>query len=316
MLTKEAFAAKLLQYDRVLLLTHCRPDGDTVGSAAALCLALRRCAGNAFLLKNPDITPINAVYADGLWAEDDFVPDCVVAVDIASRSMLPADIGAYADRIDLAVDHHPSRECFARETCLDVSAAACGEIVYAVIRAMGVPIDAAIAERLYAAIATDTGCFLYSNVTPETHRIAAELLETGFDFHAVNKRHFMTKSHARLKLEAHLAESTELFDGGRTAVMSLPLNVMRACGAGESDADNIAAFVSTLQGVDCGVLLRELTPDVWKVSVRSGERVNAAAVCAVCGGGGHTAAAGCTVMGTKEDAKQQILRAIGEVCHG
>lgn len=316
MLTKKEFAAELRKHENFLLLTHCRPDADTVGSAAALCLGLRKFYKKAYLLKNPDITPINAVYAEGLWAEDDFVPDCVVAVDIASRSMLPTNAGEYADRIDLSVDHHPSQEFFAAETCLDASAAACGEIIYDVLKDMGIAVDTAMAERLYAAIATDTGCFLYSNVTPKTHSIAAKLLETGLDFHAVNKRHFMTKSLARLKLEAHLTASTELFDEGLTAVMSLPLSIMECCGATENDADNIAAFVSALQGVDCGVLLREIKPCVWKVSVRSGERVNASAVCAVYGGGGHAAAAGCTVTGTKDEVTEQMLRAIDEVLHG
>ena len=316
MLTKEEFAARLLQHDRFLLLTHCRPDGDTVGSAAALCLALRKCGKEAYLFYNPDITPIHAVYADGLWAEDSYVPETVAAVDIAARSMFPANIGGYADRIDLAVDHHPSHEDFAGETCLDASAAACGEIIYDIIGAMGVSPDAAIAERLYAAIATDTGCFMYSNVTPRTHRIAAALLTVSFDFHAINRRHFMTKSLARLRIEAHLAQSAELFDAGRIAVMSLPLSVMEALGAAENDVDNIAAFAHSLEGVDCGVLLRELRPNEWKVSVRSGKRVNATQVCAVYGGGGHAAASGCTVHGTKDEAKAQMLRAIDGVLHG
>lgn len=316
MLTVKEFAARLREHKNILLLTHCRPDADTVGSAAALCLGLRKSYKTAYVMKNPDLTPINAVYAEGLWAPDDFEPDCIVAVDIASRSMLPMNVGLYAERIDLTVDHHPSQECFAAETCLDPAAAACGEIVYEILAVMGIALDPRMAECLYAAIATDTGCFLYSNVTSKTHRIAAKLLEENFDFHVVNKRHFMTKSLARLRLEAHLTESLALFDEGCTAFMSLPLSVTEDCGATENDADNIASFVNTLQGVDCGVLLREIRPGVWKVSVRSGKRVNASKVCAVYGGGGHAAAAGCTVTGTEEEAKEQMLRAIGEVCHG
>ena len=316
MLTVKEFAARLREHKNILLLTHCRPDADTVGSAAALCLGLRKSYKTAYVMKNPDLTPINAVYAEGLWAPDDFEPDCIVAVDIASRSMLPMNVGLYAERIDLTVDHHPSQEFFAAETCLDPTAAACGEIVYEILQTMGVGLDQRMAEALYAAIATDTGCFLYSNVTTRTHHITSKLLEEDFDFHAVNRRHFMQKSLARLRLEAHLTESLELFDEGCTALMSLPLSVMEEIGATENDADNIASFVSTLQGVDCGALLRELKPGLWKVSLRSGKRVNATEVCAVFGGGGHAAAAGCMINGTLAEAKEQLLCAIGEVCHG
>ena len=136
MTTREA-AALLRGHNHILILTHRRPDGDTVGCGAALCVALRQLGKTAWMLYNPDITDTNGVYAQGLWAPEDFVPEFVVAVDIAARSLFFPGSEQYIDRVDLAVDHHPSQEFFAAQTCLEADKAACGEIVYEICRELG-----------------------------------------------------------------------------------------------------------------------------------------------------------------------------------
>lgn len=314
-LTPSAFAARLLANDDILLLTHRRPDGDTVGCAAALCAALRAVGKTAYVLQNPDITSVYADYLAPYLAPAGYAPRCVVAADVAARGMLPDNAKDYLDRIALAVDHHPSQEFFAAETCLDASAAACGEIVYDICRALGA-MNGEIARLLYLAIATDTGCFVYSNVTASTHRVTGELLGYDFDFAALNKRHFRTKTHTRLQLEAALIRGMELYDGDRIAVLTLPLSLMAELGAAEADADDIASLATVLEGVDCGMILRELEEGKWKVSLRTGARVNATKVCALLGGGGHAAAAGCTVAGTAAEVRDRMLAAIAEVAHG
>ena len=113
MTTQEA-AALLRRQDNILILTHRRPDGDTIGCAAGLCQSLRQLGKKAFLLRNPDVTAVNAVYAEGLWAKEDFAPDFVVSVDIAAKSLFFPAAEAYFDQIGLAVDHHPSFEGFGR----------------------------------------------------------------------------------------------------------------------------------------------------------------------------------------------------------
>lgn len=311
-LTPEAFAQRLLANDDFLILTHRRPDGDTVGCAAALCAALRAVGKTAYVLENPDITSVYSDYLVPYLAPADYAPRCVAAVDMAARSMFPKNAERYLDSVALAVDHHPSQEFYARETCLDASAAACGEIVYAICRALGV-MNGEIAELLYLAVSTDTGCFVYSNVTARTHSVAAALLAEEFDFAALNKRHFRTKTRARLQLEAALIRGMELYDGGRIAVLSLPLALMDELGAAEADADDIASLASLLEGVDCGMILRELEEGRWKVSLRTGARVNATRVCGLLGGGGHAAAAGCTLSGSREQARDQMLAAIAAV---
>ncbi len=310
-MTIQEAAGLLRRQNNVLLLTHRRPDGDTVGSATGLCAALRQLGKTAFLLRNPDITDSNEVYAAPYWAPEDFVPDFVVSVDIAAKSLFFPEAEVYFDKIDLAIDHHPSFEGFGKACCADPSRAACGEIVYDICRELG-EITPAVALPLYAAVATDTGCFVYANTTANTHQVAARLLETGIDYFSVNKRHFRTKTRKRLALEAAMLGEMEFFQEDRGVFMTVPLSLMERIGATENDAEDLSALAGIIEGVDCGAVLRELRPGEWKLSLRTGAngRVNASKVCQRLGGGGHAMAAGATVLGTLEQVKSQILKAI------
>ncbi len=310
MTTKEA-AAWLLERDKFLLLTHVRPDGDTIGSAAALCRALRDLGKEAYLLKNHGITATYAPYAEVLWAEDDYVPATVVSVDIAALSLFIDNAEQYKERVDLAIDHHGSQEFFAAETCLEAECAACGEIVYDIIRHM-MPITAEIALPLYVAVSTDCGGFQYGNTTPRTHRIAAELMEL-VDVRNVNKALFRTKSFVRLKMESRMVEEMTLHDNNRVVVMSIPLALRREMNATEADIEELSSLAALVEGTDCGITLRELREGVIKVSLRTGPRVDASAVCAQLGGGGHRGAAGATVEGTMAEVKAAVLAVVSKV---
>ena len=315
MTTAEA-AARLAAMDQVLILTHVRPDGDTIGSAAALCCGLRALGKTAYLLPNPELTATYAPYAAPYLAEADFAPAYVVSVDIAALSLLPENARPYQDRIALAIDHHPSQEFFARETCLEADSAACGEIVYDILRQL-TPLTPEMALPLYVAISTDTGCFVYSNTTPDTHRIAATLMETGFDAQWVNKRHFRVKSLKRMQIESRLVREMDLAQNGTLVFAYVTLDLIRELEATEEDLEDISAFIGQLEGVDNAVTIRQLKPEECKISLRTdGKTLNASAVCAVYGGGGHAAAAGCTIQGTPAQAKAAMLKAIEQVQHG
>lgn len=305
-------AARLRGMDRILILTHVRPDGDTVGSACALCQALRDMGKEAYLLYNPEITATYEPYASDYWAPEGWEPQHVVSTDVAVPDLLPDNAAPYRDRIALAIDHHPSHSYFAAESYVDASAAACGEILYAVICRL-TAITPAIALRLYVAIATDCGCFVYSNTTANTHRIAAELMAHDFGVAEVNKALFRTKSKVRLRMEAHMAAHMELYDNDRVVVMTIPLSLREEMHATEADIEELSSLAALVEGTDCAITLRELRPGVIKVSLRTGPRVNATQVCARLGGGGHRAAAGATVNGTMEKAKAAVLRAVQEV---
>ena len=306
-------AALLAEQNDILILTHKRPDGDTIGCAVGLCAALRKLGKTAWVLPNADATSLFTPYLEGCLAPGEFAPRFVVSVDIAGRSLFPENAKVWLERgVDLAIDHHPSNEGFGRENCVDAGRAACGELIFDLVREWG-EIDAAIALPLYVAVSTDTGCFVYGNTTPGTHRVAAALMETGIDYRGVNKRHFRTKSFKRLRLESMLCQNMELFDGGRIAVAAVTLEMMAVLDAREEDAEDVSAFAGQVEGVQTAVTIRELRPGECKLFVRTSAGLNASAVCALLGGGGHAAASGCTVHGSVEEAKRAILEAIEKV---
>ena len=309
MTTRET-AALLREQDQILILTHRRPDGDTIGCAVALCEALRIQGKTAYILPNPDLTELYRPYAAPYWAPEGFVPGFVVSVDLAAKGLFFPAAEAYFDRVDLAIDHHPSYEGFGKKACVDPSRAACGEIVYEICRELG-PVTKEIALPLYVAIATDTGCFAYTNTTANSHAVAAKLMETGIDYSAVNKRHFRTKSRKRIALEADMLSHMEFYQEGRVVFLFVPLSLMARLEADENDADDLATLATIIGGVDCGAVFRELEGGEWKISLRTdGVRINATRVCKRLGGGGHAAAAGATVPGDLDAAKGALLAAI------
>lgn len=318
LLTISQTAETLRGMDEILILTHRRPDGDTIGCACALCLGLRSLGKTAWVLPNEDAHGLFTPYFEGLLAPTEFTPAHIVSVDTASLGMLPESAKPYWDSIELAIDHHGSNEGYAAATCLDSASAACGEILYEVLLALGVTLTERMALLLYMAISTDTGCFVYSNTTPRTHRICASLMETDFDTQWVNKRHFRTKSLRRMQVESRLIRELILEQDGTLVFAFVTLALIEELQATEEDLEDISAFVGQLEGTDHSVTIRELRPGECKISLRTDSRkLNASDVCAQFGGGGHSAAAGCTLTGvTPLQAKEMLLSAIEKVQHG
>lgn len=316
-MTYQEAATWLLSRDQFLILTHVRPDGDTIGCAAALCRGLRQQGKTAYILHNPEATKLFLPYLEGLIAPEDYQPQTVVAVDMAAVGLFPDNAKIYLERgVDLAIDHHPSQEYYAKETCLYADRAACGEILYDIIKAWG-EITPDVAVPLYVAISTDTGCFVYGNTSGDSHRVAGELLDIGIGHRQLNHKHFRTKSFKRLKLESLLTAGLELHDEGSLAIASLTLDMVEAVQAEEEDMEDISSFVGCIQGVTTAITLRELKPGVCKFSLRTNPDVlNASHVCALLGGGGHAAASGATVEGTPAEARAKMMDAIRRIQHG
>ena len=262
---------------------------------------------------NSGVTETYAGYMEGCYPPADFVPEHIVAVDIATEHLLPAEFEPYRGGIELCIDHHPSNEGYAEETCLDASAAACGEIVYRICRLLG-EMDAAIAKQLYIAITTDCGCFVYNNTTPATHRIAAELMEYGDFWKQVNRNCFQTLSLKEIKLQQRLLGSMEFFDGGALAVGAISLADLAEFQASQGDSEELASWANKIQGVKASATLRQLEERVWKVSLRTDGSLNATRVCALLGGGGHAAAAGASMYDVDEaQARRRVLEAVRAV---
>lgn len=327
--TLRAAAEYLLAHDKFLLLSHRRPDGDAAGSCAALCRALRALGKEAWVYANPQFTPRFAPYLEGLTAEtqnakckmrnDDATVNCqlstvnytVVSCDVASRSLLP--FGMEDAAVDLALDHHGTNDGFAARTYADEGCAACGEVILALLPLLGVELTKDMAEALYVAISTDTGCFRYSNVTANTLRCAAACVEAGAEIFPINRAFFEIKRRPRLALEAYLIRTMEYFAGGRVAVSAIPQALMEGLKLTEDDVDDISGFGRSIEGVELAVMLREVEGGKGKISLRTAPGFNAAAICAKLGGGGHPGAAGASVEGGIPAAREAILKAISEV---
>lgn len=306
----------LRSHDGYLILTHVRPDGDTIGCAAGLCRALRKIGKTAYILENPEITELFTNYVEGLTIKEKPVAETVISVDIAARSLFPDPAKPYLERVDLAIDHHPSQEFFAKATCLDSGRAACGQIVYEIVKQFA-DLTPEIGEALYVAISTDCGCFQYSNTDAAVHRAAAELMESGFDPYPVNRKFFRTKTFKRLKLESLLTAGMELRDRDQTALVFLTRTMIDEVGASERDMDDISAFVGQIEGVKNGVTLKETADGHVKISLRTDPGdLNASKVCALLGGGGHAAAAGAMLEGSIEAVRRAVIDAIEAVRNG
>ena len=299
--------------DDIVILTHKRPDGDTLGSAAALCRGLRQLGKRAHLWPNPDLTPRFAALTEGLWADENTEAGYVCAIDIADRALLPQNADAKFPEIDLAIDHHPSFKDYASYGYCRPEAAGCGEIIYDLLLALGCTLDREMADAVYTAIATDTGCFCFSNTTDYTHIVAAACMAAGADAATINYNCFRLKTRARVALEGHIYSEMQMVREGRGAAALLTRDYIEGLQATDDDCDNLGSLLTQIDGVKIGALLTEVkSRDAFKVSMR-GRGIDVSAVCAKFGGGGHAGAAGCTLTGmTAEEARNAITAALEE----
>lgn len=313
MMTRNDAAQWLLSHDNFCILTHARPDGDTLGSASALCVGLRQLGKNAWLLHNDGASPFLNRCQLGLTKQEPAERDTLVCVDVASPYLLPADAAPLVERIGLRIDHHSSATSFTPEELVDSSAAACGEIIYDVLMAMGCDMTKEIAWRLYIAISTDTGCFRYSNTTASTYRVAAACAETGADLYPITMELFDTTSIPELKLQNWMVDHAHFLCGGMAAVCAIPRELEEQ--VSQEDLEGISGFLRSLEGVKISATIRQ-TETGTKMSVRAVPGFDASAVCRKFGGGGHKGAAGANLSMTLEEALQAASEALQEVVEG
>ena len=296
--------------DGYLLLTHIRPDGDTLGSAAALCHILRRMGKTAFLYPNPQVTAQYKPFVAPYLAPAGFRPDRTVAVDLASENLFPE--GYAGGEVELCIDHHPTNSRYARRLVCRPEKASCGEIILELAQSLKL-LDKTVADLLYIAVSTDCGCFVYANTTAETHRAAAQLMEAGADYKALNKLLFRTFSFSRLTLEGMIYAGMRRYGPGEcVTVATVTREMMRSSGATEDDCEDLASLAGRVAGSRVSVTVRELNSGASKISLRSGEDFDSSAVCALHGGGGHKMASGCTIHADPEQARDIIVRDILE----
>lgn len=309
-LTRIDTAKWLKEHDHYLILTHRRPDGDTIGSAAYLCLGLRQLGKTAYILENPEVTAKYAYLHQGLTKPAAGADDTLVSVDVSAPSMLPQAFAHLLSRIALRIDHHGAATAFTPLELVDPQAGACAEILYDVLTIMDIRLDPSMARALYTAVSTDTGCFRYANTTAHTLSVAAACAETGADLYAINQAIFETNSLAKLRLQGWMIANTRFLSEGKVAVCALPLAVERETGVTEDDMENVSGFPRSIEGVRLAATLRQNPDGQVKVSVRAAPEYDAAAICAQFGGGGHKGAAGATLNLSLEDAAQALAEAM------
>lgn len=297
-----------------MLLTHSHPDADTLGSAAALALALRHIGKNAAVLTGYVSPRYDFLNKDEVFVTaSPYNKQITISVDIASPTLLGEHGKTFIDKIDLAIDHHIGNSLNAKQKLVLTERAACGEIIYDLIVAMNVEITPDIAETLYAAISSDTGGFKFSAVSSHTHNIAAELLKTGIDFAEINRILFETKSKEQFLLEKIAYSSLEIYADGMIAIISFDIKSLLEFGidAIQTDYGGIAQLPRQLEGVEVGIMFRpEIGDNRYKISMRSNRYINVAEICAVFGGGGHYHAAGCSIDGELDVVKRVVVREV------
>ena len=312
-LTRNETAQYLLSHDNFCILSHRRPDGDTVGSSAALCLGLRSLGKKAFVLQNEEVSPRFAWLHEGLTKESVEDGDTVVSVDVASPGMLPKSFEHLLGKIDLRIDHHSSATSFTDWELVDGGSASCAELVWDVLEAAGVAMDQKIAEAVYVGVSTDTGCFRYSNTTAHTFAVAAECAKAGARIYELNQELFETNTLGRLRMQAWIVDHMKLLKGGEMAIVAIPRAVEEEIGVTGDDMDNISSFPRTVAGVCMAATLRETAEGDTKISVRAVPGYDATKVTEIFGGGGHKGAAGASMKMPIAEATEALEKAMLEL---
>lgn len=307
-------AAFLKRCRDVHILIHSSPDGDCIGSGYSLQAVLRQLGIRSRVLCADPIPP-RFDFLLPSEPEEDFEPQCIVAVDVADEKLFGSLEDAYRGKIDLCIDHHVSNLGYAANLLLEPDAAAACEVLYKVYREMGVTFTETIAKCLYTGMATDTGCFKFSNTTPETHIFTAELMREFPDirYDLINREMFDVKSRSRLRAETIMLQNMEYHSDGRITIVWATLDVCRENGVDEKDMEGLTSLGLQPEGVEVGVTVREREPGHFKISMRSARDVNVSEICKGFGGGGHVKAAGCQLDGDRDEIRGRILAAVEAV---
>jgi len=315
---------ELVKAERVVFTTHVRPDGDGIASELALARVLRK-KGKRVLIVNHDQTPEMYRWlpeAETIMTLDGNTEaplpekfDLGVLLDCAGESRIgdAARVVKRASRI-ISIDHHESLECYRDYCYINTDASSIGEIIYRLLPDPAEYLDRDVATCLYTSILWDTGSFAYSNTSAEVFKIVSSLLEYGVDPAHVYAMTFNSKSLAHFRLLGEALKLLHIHDTGRIVSLIIPLSVYRDVGAREEDNEGIIEVIKGLKNVDLIIFLRQLTPERFKGSLRSVNRIDCNHLANLFGGGGHLKASGFVMDGDVRRMGRSIIeRIIGEV---
>jgi phosphoesterase RecJ-like protein len=297
---------------RFVMSSHVRPDGDSIGSQLAMAYALRE-MGKSFDVINADPAPGPLMQFPG-------VPEIRIASSVegdfdAAIIMECGDLGRTGVRglerfFVINIDHHPGNTAYGALNWFDASASACGEMVFDLVRALGVSLTADIATHIYLAILTDTGSFHYSNISPRTFDICRDCLEAGVDPLLVARNVYDSNNMGRLKLFGAVLSAMQIDATGRIAIVYLDHEMARAAGGTYEDTEGLINLPLTVKEIQAVVFFKQSEGEEYRVSMRSKGEIDIAAVAKEFGGGGHKNAAGCTVHGGVDALQKMFVEKI------
>lgn len=307
----EEASALLKSFDNIMVVSHANPDGDTLGSATALLHVLEN-AGKRACFKCSDAIDRKFSYLfEGLKLEcGEEEAENIVTVDVADPKLLGNVYKLYSEKPELfklAVDHHATHVPFALNEHIEGGEPSNCEIMYRLFKVMDAEITPAVANALYTGVATDTGCFKYASVKPETHIIAAELMQVATDVSEINRVMFDTKTKSALLAEREALEGMQYYCDDKVALISVPIDLKTRTGASDAELDFLPSLPRSVEGVIVGITLKQKSENVWKASVRAVKPADASAICKQLGGGGHTGAAGCTLENCNLEEATEVI---------
>lgn len=314
-------AAAIRNAQRIVILSHARPDGDAIGSQVALGLSLSA-AGKQVQLLNEDGTPDNLTFLPGservetpATSAGKVSADLVVALDTANKIRLGAGCLEAVEGISpiINLDHHKSNELYGDFNFVDAEAPASGQIVYEFLHDQGLPITGQVVANLFVAISTDTGSFRYPATTARTYEIVAELVRAGADVGELSRLTYESYPARRIDLLKELLAVYRLSGAGRVASWVLSDEIKDRIGVQASDSEGLLDLIRGIDSVVVAVFFEQLPGGRVRVSMRSkSAEVDVCAICAEFGGGGHTLAAGARVRGEIGEVEQRVLKKIHE----
>ncbi len=308
-------AAQIRRRQRFVVASHVRPDGDAIGSQLAMAFALRA-LGKDVRVVNRDPAPAPFLDFPGVSAIE-IAPsvsdpgDAVIVMECGdlSRTGVAGLDGGYV----INIDHHLGNTHYGQLNCVDMSAAACGEMVFDLIGELGVPLTADIAVHIYVTILTDTGSFHYSGITPKTFDICRQCIEAGVDAPAVARRIFDRNHIGRLKIYGAVLNQMRVDPTGRIATLTVDHATVAACDGTYEDTDGLNNLPLTVDTVEAAIFFKEIGPGDWRISMRSKGDVDVRAVAVEFGGGGHKNAAGCGATGSLDALRTLFERKVSDV---
>jgi phosphoesterase RecJ-like protein len=308
-----SIVARLGAARRVLVSSHERPDGDAIGSGLALVHALRGRGVDARMVM-ADVPPAFLQPFPGvpdLWITPEVTETFDAAVVMECSTLERTGVRGLDRSPVLNIDHHPGNALYGAVNWVDESAAACGELVFTLLEALGTPLTAAVATHIYLAILTDTGSFHFSHLTPRTFEIAARCVAAGADPEWIARTHYDSSSMARVRLFGAVLSDMAVDATGRIAVLAITPAMAAAAGGTYDDTEGLINFPLSVADVRAVAFLKETAvAGDWRVSLRSKGTTDVGAVAKARGGGGHRNAAGCSARGPIDAVRREFMGAL------